>query len=135
MLSDGFWRLQRKEKAMEASNVKAMHDALKAINCINTHGLNRLLWRADIFDGGLINKTISMVEKARCALSAPPRKGKWENGTMYEHEYAYCSECGRMQWAGWDSHKEAENNIESFANDYKFCPGCGAEMGGGLYVK
>ena len=59
---------------MEASNTKAMHEALEAINCINTGGLKRLLCElveSDIFDGGLINKTISAVERARRALSAP----------------------------------------------------------------
>lgn len=71
----------------------------------------------------------------RPAASTPPRKGKWKNGRRYEYEYAYCSECGRMQWAGWDTHKQAEENIESFACDYKYCPGCGAEMEGGVYVK
>lgn len=73
--------------------------------------------------------------KARAALSASPRKGKWKNGTKYEYEYAYCSECGHMQWAGWDTREQAKENIESFAHDYKFCPGCGAEMEGGVYVK
>lgn len=81
----------------------------------------------------------SLAEKIRkvnssCHVLSSPHKGKWENGTMYEYEYAYCSECGRMQMAGWDSHRQAEENIESFANDYKFCPGCGAEMEGGVYV-
>ena len=65
----------------------------------------------------------------------PPRKGKWMNGRGYEYEYAYCSECGRMQFAGWDTHKQAEENIESFACDYKYCPCCGAKMEGGVYVK
>lgn len=62
------------QKMMEASNTKAMHEALKAINCINTGGLKRLLVElveADIFDGGLINKTIFAAEKARHALSSP----------------------------------------------------------------
>ncbi len=115
-----------------------MRNALEAIKCINTEGLKRLLCElveADIFDGGLINKTISAVEKARCALSALPHKGKWKNGTLYEYEYAYCSECGRAQWAGWDTHKQAEEEIESFADNYRFCPGCGTEMEGGVYVK
>lgn len=74
-------------------------------------------------------------EVARAALAAPARKGKWKNGTDYEYEYAYCSECGRMQWAGWDTHKQAEENIESFAANYRYCPGCGTEMEGGVYVK
>lgn len=76
-----------------------------------------------------------IVDIAEEALSAPPHKGKWENGTMYEYEYAYCSECGRAQWADWDTHEQAKENIESFANDYKFCPGCGTEMEGGVYVQ
>ena len=62
-------------------------------------------------------------------------KGKWENGSGYEYEYAYCSECGRMQWTGWDTHKQAEEEIESFASHYRYCPGCGAEMEGGVYVQ
>ena len=64
------------QKMREASNPKAMHEALNAINCINTGGLKRLLVElveADIFDGGLINKTISAVEKARRVLTVPPR--------------------------------------------------------------
>ena len=62
---------------MEANNMKAMREAVEAINCIDTRGLKRLLCElveADIFDGGLINKTISAIEKARRALSEPPRQ-------------------------------------------------------------
>ena len=68
-------------------------------------------------------------------LAAPPHTGKWMNGRNYEYEYAYCSECGRAQWAGWDTHKQAEESIESFADNYRYCPGCGAKMEGGVYVK
>lgn len=75
------------------------------------------------------------LEASAAALAAPPYTGKWMNGRKYEYEYAYCSECGRMQWAGWDTHKQAEESIGSFADDYRFCPGCGAKMEGGVYVK
>ena len=77
----------------------------------------------------------AMKATIEAALSAPPRTGKWKNGRKYEYEYAYCSACGRAQWAGWDSHKEAEEKIRSFADNYRFCPGCGARMEGGVYVK
>ena len=83
----------------------------------------------------LVAKVGRVMEKVEKALAAPPHKGMWKNGRSYEYEYAYCSECGRMQWAGWDSHRQAEDNIKSFADDYRFCPGCGAEMEGGEYVK
>ena len=61
---------------MEACNVIAMRGALDAITRIDTRRLKCLLYElveADIFDGGEINKTISAVEKARQALSVPPR--------------------------------------------------------------
>jgi hypothetical protein len=62
-------------------------------------------------------------------------EGVWENGKGFEYEFAYCSVCGRMQYAGWDSHKEAKEKIENFHEEYKFCPGCGAKMTGGRYVE
>ena len=60
---------------METNNNRE-REALEALNCINTGGLKRLLAELvelDIFDGGLINKTISAVEKARRVLTVPPR--------------------------------------------------------------
>ena len=64
-----------------------------------------------------------------------PRTGKWLNGKQYEYEYAYCSECGRIEWAGWESHREAKDRVGHFAEIYRYCPGCGAKMEGGEYVK
>ena len=78
---------------MEANN-KAMREALEAINCIDTRGLKRLLCElveADIFDGGLINKTISAIEKARRALSDPPRQ--CNVGTEREQYHRFCDFC------------------------------------------
>jgi hypothetical protein len=59
-----------------SGNAAKMREALASINCIDTRGLKYLLYElveADIFDGGQINKTVSAVERAKRALSAPPR--------------------------------------------------------------
>lgn len=63
------------------------------------------------------------------------KEGQWLNGDDYEYEFAYCSECGRMQWANWNTHAEAKEKVGEFHEDYKFCPGCGAKMTGGRYVE
>lgn len=65
---------------------------------------------------------------------ATPHTGKWLNGKDYEYEFAYCSACGRMQWAGWSSHRDAEEKIGVFVENYRYCPGCGAKMEGSEYV-
>lgn len=78
---------------------------------------------------------VEMRDVAIAALAAPPHTGKWVNGSEYEYEYAYCSVCGHMQFADWDSHRQAEEGVISFADNYKFCPSCGAKMEGGVYVK
>lgn len=109
---------------MEANNMAAMREALELFAHMNDDGF---------YDKSPVVRSI--VNKSRAALAAPPRTGKWMNGRKYEYEYAYCSECGRMQWADWDTHKQAEESIGSFADNYKFCPGCGAKMEGGVYVK
>lgn len=80
---------------MEASNVKAMRDALYVITCIDTRRLKRLLCElveADIFDGGQISKTMSAVEKARQALSDPPRN--CDVGTSEEQAERFYAFCG-----------------------------------------
>lgn len=77
---------------METNNKS--REALEAINCIDTRGLKRLLWElveADIFDGGLINKTIAAVEKARRTLSTPPRN--YEVGTIEEQAERFAEYC------------------------------------------
>ena len=78
-----------------------------------------------------------MNAKKRARKSSAPRHhtGKWLNGKNYEYEFAYCSECGRTLWAGWDSHREAKENIRDFAEYYRYCPGCGVKMEGGKYVE
>ena len=87
-----------------------------------------------IVDGKITAKSIARLSNiVSDALSES--KGRWLNGKDYEYAFAYCSKCGHMQWAGWDTHKQAEKNIESFARYYKFCPNCGSEMEGGEYVE
>ena len=69
-------REETREKSSQVGNAAKMRDALDAITRIDTRRLKRLLCElveAEILDGGQINRTISAVEKARQALSAPPR--------------------------------------------------------------
>lgn len=68
------------------------------------------------------------------AVTPSKRLGKWLNGDNYEYEFACCSECGHMQWAGWDSHSHACEEISDFHKKYKFCPNCGASMVEGVYI-
>jgi hypothetical protein len=70
----------------------------------------------------------SIVEIAKSALVEQKYEAKWKLGA--EYEYAYCSHCGRQQWASWDSYREAIENIGEFHKEYKFCPNCGFEMKG-----
>lgn len=61
--------------------------------------------------------------------------GYWLNGEGYEYEFAYCSVCGRMEYAGWDTNSEAEEQITEFHKEHKYCPNCGTRMEGGKYQK
>lgn len=115
-----------------AVNVAAMREALEAIVKV---GYPHNFQHEAPHISGYCYEITDAITKCLEALAAPPHTGKWMNGRKYEYEYAYCSACGRMQWADWNSHREAEDNIEDFADNYKFCPGCGAKMEGGVYVK
>lgn len=68
------------------------------------------------------------IAENNAALAEQKYEAKWELGV--EYEYAYCSHCGHQQWASWDSHREAIENIREFHKEYKFCPNCGFEMKG-----
>lgn len=76
------------------------------------------------------------IHKKLCEIieSLPDGKEwKWLNGDNYEYEYAYCSRCGHMEWASWDSHAEAKEKVRGFHETHKFCSNCGAKMVGGEY--
>jgi len=45
-----------------------------------------------------------------------------------EYEYAYCSKCGRMEYADFESSTEAKENIGDFHKFHRYCSGCGAKM-------
>ena len=127
---------------MQGCNVAAMRDALaKMTDWMEKHSaifsvqVNPREDDPDEVERERERERDEVISMARAALAAPSHTGKWENGKNYEYEFAYCSECGRMQWADWGSHEQAKENIESFADDYRFCPGCGARMEGGEYVR
>jgi len=86
------------------------------------------------------NVNIDMGEDAihktlRTALAGRTLTGKWLNGHDYEYEFAYCSECGHMQYTGWETHSQAKDNVADFHKKYRYCPNCGAKMDGGKYVE
>ena len=87
-----------------------------------------------IVDGKITAKSIARLSNiVSDALSES--KGRWLNGKDYEYAFAYCSKCGHMQWAGWDTHQQAKEKIGEFYKEFKFCPECGSEMEGGEYVE
>lgn len=45
-----------------------------------------------------------------------------------EYEFAYCSKCGRQEYADWNSTSESINKIDEFSKDYRYCPWCGTRM-------
>lgn len=65
--------------------------------------------------GEMIGREAAGKDSLQIGNAAAMREGKWMNGRRFEYEYAYCPECGRMKFAGLDTHKQAEKNIESFA--------------------
>ena len=88
----------------ERGDAAALRDALEALNRIDTRGLKRLLYElveADIFDGGLINKIIAAVDKAKAALAAPPRN--CDVGTAAEEQTTrYRTFCSAHKYLGSD---------------------------------
>lgn len=53
-------------------------------------------------------------------------QAKWRLGC--EYEFAYCSNCGRQEYAGWNSTAESIDKISKFNESYRYCPWCGAKM-------
>lgn len=84
---------------------------------------------------GLVRINVDCQTLLQDVLTGEPERATWRNGSEFEYEYAYCSNCGRMQWAGWDCHEDARRMVGSFHGEYGYCPGCGARMEGGEYVE
>ena len=64
------------KESLQVGYAAKMREALMMISCIDTRRLKRLLCElveADIPGGGQINNIISVVDKAKAALSAPAR--------------------------------------------------------------
>jgi NADH pyrophosphatase NudC (nudix superfamily) len=85
-------------------------------------------------------RKLKVLRKARKILSDTKKycgrkTAMWKNGTDYEYEFAYCSACGHMQFADWNTHCEAREKIGHFHEQYHYCPACGAEMKGGTYIE
>ena len=101
-------------------NTAAMHDALENL-------VYNIELRASVFDVFSIVDRKTFLD-AKSALAAPPHEAKWTANGGYE--FACCSNCGHLQYAGWDSRAEQAEKIGDFHELYKFCPNCGAQMKG-----
>jgi hypothetical protein len=89
---------------------------------------NRILVFSDELDPSEVCNAQYQIDKADEVLAEQKYEAKWKLGV--EYEYACCSHCGHLQWASWDSSREAMENIGEFHKKYKFCPNCGFEMKG-----
>lgn len=104
---------------MEANN-NAMREALEALNCIDTRGLKRLLCElveaaiANIFDSGQINKTISAVEMAKCAVAAPmSNQGMLESPKDVNEKYIHIGDMVHMLNTSYDGDHEWDDIVTS----------------------
>ena len=110
-------------------NRMEMREALEAINRIDTRGLKRLLCKlveADIFDGGLINKTISSVEKARRALSDPPRN--CDVGTAEEQAVRFRAMCNKYYCDEYECDKNCPLASLDIIHGFPRCQSYWAQM-------
>ena len=110
---------QRKEFAMGEGNMAAMHEALVALNRIDTRGLKRLLCElveSDIFDGGQINKTISAVDKAKAALNKPLR-----NCDLYGGDFKMLHEAW-FDWTGSPSGQNPDGTVKMAFGEWLLAP-------------
>lgn len=85
-------------------------------------------------------KKLNILRKAKKILSdtkkyCDQKTAIWKNGTDYEYEFAYCSTCGHMQFANWNTHREAREMIKHYHETFHYCPECGAKMEGGTYIE
>lgn len=104
-----------------SGNAAAMREALAAVA--------ELLWEIQgLGKSPISNKAYAVKRKVIAALANPPHEAKWTANGGYE--FACCSSCGHLQYAGWDGHAEQAEKIGDFHELYKFCPGCGAQMKG-----
>lgn len=74
----------------------------------------------------IANSVYAVRRKISAALAEPPHEARWTTNGGYE--FAGCSNCGHLQYAGWDSRAEQAEKIGDFHELYKFCPNCGAQM-------
>lgn len=110
---------------MKRSDVPSVQEALSALLEYYQSTCNSCVWMAQDLH--------RLVDSARAAIASA--SAEWLNGDDYEYEFAYCSKCGHMEFADWDSHKEAKEKVGEYHVEHRYCSWCGAKMEGGRYVE
>lgn len=74
----------------------------------------------------VVQRIINMIDNATTFIFPESHAGRWLNFTG-DFATAECSECGELYEP---SEYKDEEHFNAFKQFYKYCPNCGAKMGG-----
>ena len=113
---------------IEVMSEKYAREYMESLHREHPSDWYRIVRHTEEAEAGYFGKETYDMKSQEEYKSRPNLVAKWELGP--EYEFAYCSHCGHMEHAGWDTHSDAAEMIGTFHEEYKFCPNCGAKMEG-----